>query len=52
VELLRDGEMGIDEIAVGTDLRPSELAMRLLKLEIAGRVRRYPGRRFALSTPG
>ena len=50
IGLLRQGELGIDEIAEEVDLRPSELAMRLLRLELAGAIRRYPGRRFALAS--
>ena len=49
LDLLRDGEMSIDEIGEAADLRPSDLAMRLLRLEISGAVHQYPGRRFALA---
>jgi DNA processing protein len=40
------GEMGIDDLCRAADLHPSELAVRLLRLEVAGAIRRYPGQRF------
>ena len=49
LDLLGDGEMTVDEIGAAADLRPSELALGLLRLEMAGAVRQFPGKRFSLA---
>lgn len=49
LRLLQAAPLHVDDLAAALGLSPAELAPRLLKLEIAGHIRRLPGARYEAS---
>lgn len=51
LQLLRDKEsLGLDELAIGSELDPGTLALTLLNLELRGSIHTLPGKRYSANT--